>query len=508
MELERRLRLLSQIAALAVVLSASAVPASGGAGALDIGSRLQLFTDDYLIDAMRGVELRLNHPVPRETAIAFDAPWEGDTCAYVTVFKDGERYRMYYRGSSESPSHTMTACMAESADGIVWTRPKLGLFEFAGSKDNNIVWMGAGADCFTPFRDANPRAADSERYKALVVLRPGGDKTKKAVLYALISQDGIRWKQMREEPIITDGAFDSQNLAFWDTVRGEYVCYFRDFKDGVRMIKRATSKDFRTWSPAEDLTYTGAPPENLYTNAITPYPREPHIYVGFPKRFMPERKAVPEHKNPGVSDGVFMSSRDGLSFHLWNEAFIRPGLDRENWTDRNIMASWGLLQLKPGELSLYYSEHYRHPTNRLTRATIRTDGFCSLHAGTETRPYVAGTETRPYVAGTETRPYVAVGLRADRGEVVTKPFVFSGKELVINYATSAIGGIRIQIEDAGGVPTKGFGLEDCPVIYGDEIERVVRWNSGSDVSALAGKPVRLRFEMLDADLYSIRFTKG
>ena len=113
-----------------------------------------------------------------------------------------------------------------------------------------------------------------------------------------------------------------------------------------------------------------------------------------------------------------------------------------------------------------------------------------------------------YPAGTETRLYVAVGLRADQGEVVTKPFVFSGKELVINYATSAVGGIRVAIEDAGGVPVKGFGLEDCPVIYGDEIERVVRWNSGSDVSALAGKPVRLRFEMLDADLYSIRFTKS
>jgi hypothetical protein len=467
-----------EIAALTAVLTASAVPASGSANPVNIGSRLELFADDYLIDSLSGVELRLNHPLPRETAIVFDAPWEGDTCAYVTVLKDGDRYRMYYRGSGESAAHVMTACLAESADGIVWTRPKLGIFEFGGVKDNNIVWMGAGADCFTPFKDSNPRAADTERYKALVVMRPGGDRTRKAVLYALVSTDGIRWNQMRKQPIITDGAFDSQNLAFWDSRREEYVCYFRDFKNGVRMIKRSTSKDFRNWSAPEDITCTGAPPEHLYTNAITPYPREPRLYVGFPKRFVPDRKAVAEHKNPGVSDGVFMSSRDGLSFHLWNEAFIRPGQDRQNWTDRNIMTAWGLLELAPGEISLYYSEHYRHPTNRLIRATIRADGFCSLHA------------------------------RGERGEVVTKPIVFSGGKLAINFATSAAGGIRAAIEDARGKPIKGFGLEDCPAIYGDEIEHVVRWNSGSDVSALAGKPVRLRFDMLDADLYSMRFRPG
>lgn len=436
-----------------------------------------MFTDDHLIESARGVELRLNHPVVRGTAITFDAPWEGDTCAYVTIFRDGDRYRMYYRGSNETPppAHPMVTCMAESTDGIVWTRPKLGLFEFNGSKDNNIVFTGPGADTFTPFKDSNPRVPADERYKAVAVMRPGGDRKKKAVLYALVSQDALRWKQMGTDPIITDGAFDSQNLTFWDAERGEYVCYFRDFKNGVRMIKRATSKDFRTWSTPEEVVYKGAPAEDLYTNAITPYFRAPYVYLGFPKRFMPDRKVVAEHKSPGVSDGVFMSSRDGLNFHLWNEAFIRPGQDIGNWTDRSIMTAWGLLDLRPEEISLYYSEHYRHPTNRLVRATIRTDGFCSLHAGGE------------------------------RGEVVTKPVIFAGGELVINYATSAMGSIRVELQDGSGKPIAGFGLEDCPPIYGDEIEHVVRWNSGSSVSALAGKSVRLRFEMLDADLYSIRF---
>jgi hypothetical protein len=132
------------------------------------------------------------------------------------------------------------------------------------------------------------------------------------------------------------------------------------------------------------------------------------------------------------------------------------------------------LDLTPGEISLYYSEHYRHPTNRLVRATVRTDGFCSLHAG------------------------------GDSGEVVTKPLIFKGSELVINYATSAAGGIRVEVQDEIGKPIDGFSRDKCPVIYGDDIERAVKW-SGSSLSALAGKPIRLAFEMQDADIYSIRF---
>ena len=154
---------------------------------------------------------------------------------------------------------------------------------------------------------------------------------------------------------------------------------------------------------------------------------------------------------------------------------MRPGQDQKNWTDRNVMAAWGILELHPGEISLYYSQHYRHPTNRMVRATLRTDGFVSVHAESE------------------------------GGELLTKPLIFDGKELVINYSTSAAGGLRVELQDVQGGAIPNFRMEDCPVIYGDEIERLVRWNAGSDVSSLAGKPIRLCFELTDADLYSIRF---
>lgn len=440
------------------------------ADAIGIGSRLEPFVDDYLIEKLDGVELQLQHPVVREEVIRFDEPWEGETCAYVTIFKDGPLYRMYYRGSRNDQTDPMVTCVAESKDAVHWTKPKLGLFDFNGSTQNNIIWSGEGAGEFTPFKDSNPDTKLSERYKAVSTRRM---PDKKSGLFAWVSPDGYRWKLMQDTPILTEGHFDSQNLAFWDAQRKEYVCYYRDYRNSTREIKRATSKDFIHWTPGEWVTYNAAP-EEFYTNAITPYFRAPHIYLGFPKRFMIKRKVVESHAYPGVSDGVFMSSRNGLVFDKWLEAFHRAGLDQENWTDRNNMAAWGILETKPGEISVYYSQHYRHKTNGMVRTTVRTDGFVSVHAGGTT------------------------------GEMTTKPITFDGKELVINFSTSAVGGVQVEIQYADGKPIPGFALDDCPVIYGDEIEHVVKWKS-SDVSSLAGKPIRLRFKLLDADLYSLRF---
>ena len=75
----------------------------------------------------------------------------------------------------------------------------------------------------------------------------------------------------------------------------------------------------------------------------------------------------------------------------------------------------------------------------------------------------------------------------------------------MNFSTSAVGSVRVELQDELGAKIPGFALADCPAIYGDAIDEVVKWNSGSDVHALAGKPIRLRFVMTDADLYSIRF---
>ncbi len=436
----------------------------------DIGSRLELFVDGFMIDAMTGDARRVLHPPqPREVALNLDRPWEGPFCGYFTLMPLEEGFRLYYRGwpDLKKPDYV---CYAESKDGIAFTRPNVGLFEFDGSKQNNIVWQGPGCHNFTPFRDTNPAAAPEQRFKAVASAGPKGS------LVPFVSADGIRWSMLQKEPVITKGAFDSQNLAFWDDVRGEYVCYFRIFKDGVRDISRCVSKDFLRWSEPEPLSYGHAPSEHLYTNAIVPYFRAPHILLGFPCRFMPSRRKIAGHKEAGINDGVLMSSRDGLRWERWFEAFLRPGQDPLCWTDRNNYIAWGLAPTSADEISLYWTEHYRQPTCRLRRGTVRTDGFVSVGAG------------------------------AGGGELLTRPFVFDGRALVVNYDTSAAGSIRFELCDENGRPHPGFAITQSERLYGSEIAREVKWTN-ADVGVLAGKPVRLRVFLKDADIYSFQFVK-
>ena len=112
---------------------------------IEIGSRLELFVDDYLIDTLSGATRTMNKPSPQNVVMEFDKPWEGNSCNNFTVFKDEDIYRMYYRGSQvdyikydHSRRGAMTGlhtvvCYAESTDGINWEKPSLGLVEFDGS---------------------------------------------------------------------------------------------------------------------------------------------------------------------------------------------------------------------------------------------------------------------------------------------------------------------------------------------------------------------------------------
>ena len=476
--MERTAFLVSLVGVCGVLLSGHLLLAQANAAALAIGSRRELFVDDWLIDTKRKVQLELHHPQPQEVVLTFDKPWEGNTCYYYRVFEDDGLFRMYYRGSdfdwdTRKQSHPQVVCYAESSDGTHWARPDLSLFEFDGSKHNSIVWTGPGAHNFSPFKDTSPACKPDERYKALGSVKGG--------LLPFVSADGIHWRLLQDKPVITKGAFDSQNLAFWDEVRGRYVDFHRGFDKGVRAIMTCTSDDFIHWTEPQWIEYGDAPNEHLYTNATVAYYRAPHIFMAFPKRFQPKRKKLPDHPYPGVSDAVFMTSRDGQHWHRWGEAFLRPGPMRERWWQRNNPIAWGMLltappaEGMPEELSLYSCENYYIGPCRLRRFTLRIDGFVSVQA--------------PYAGG----------------EFTTKPLTFDGKELTINYSTSAAGSVRVEIRDEAGQPIPGYSLRSCPEIYGDELEHVVAWKAGADVSALAGKPVRLRFVMKDADLYSMRF---
>ena len=484
---------------------------------VDIGSRRELMIDDHLIDSMsESLRLQMHRPVRRNVALVTDAPWEGNACAYSSLFHDGEKYRMYYtanhyvnrKGRIEEP-HGRHVCYAESVDGIHFTKPNLGLVEFGGSKQNNIVM---GPDTVpgvridpghtTILKDTNPDCPADARYKAMVRSPVKGERG----LFALKSADGLHFSRLGDGLIITDGYFDSENLAFWDSLRGEYRAYFRDFHDGppggggIRGIKTATSTDFLNWSKAEWLEYPGVPDEQLYTNQITPYARAPHIFIGFPKRYIDRGWVDATGKLPGlaerkaraaasprygsvVTDALLMTSRDGQTFKRWGEAIIRPGPSRTNsWVYGDNMVSWGILPTKsdlpqsPDELSIYAIEGYwTGESQNLRRYSFRVDGFVSIQAP---------------LSG---------------GEFITKPLLFKGSQLEINYSTSAAGSIHVELQYANGKPIPGRSLSDCHEVFGDEIERIVSWKDGTSVKRLADTPVRLRFVIKDADLFSFRF---
>ncbi len=180
-----------------------------------------------------------------------------------------------------------------------------------------------------------------------------------------------------------------------------------------------------------------------------------------------------------------MASRDGVNFKRWNEAFLRPGIEREGtWNYGQQYIGWHLVETKsalegaPKELSLYAGESYwTGHSSAVRRYTLRLDGFVSASAPMK------------------------------GGELITKPLTFTGSKLTLNFSSSAAGSVQVELQDPAGQPIPGFALDDCPEIYGDSIERTVTWKGGGDVRPHAGKPVRIRFALKDADLYSFRFSE-
>ena len=466
------------------VLGSASERAYGDEQAAAIGDNLQLFLDSSLIDERRNAEIKRHAPTQREVVITHDEPWEGNVSCYHVVFRDGDRYRMYYRGAhvddaTGKQTNPDVTCYAESSDGIHWTKPTLELYEHKGNRHNNIVLTGVAAHNLAPFLDRNPHCPPDERYKAVAA----DGKT----LIAFKSPDGLKWSRLGDEPILREGAFDSLNLAFWDEQLCKYRVYFRDFRNGIRDVKTAVSDDFKNWSKPEWLDYGDAPAEHLYTNGITPYVRSPQWLIGLPMRFVPESNPQ-KHAISGVSDAVLMTSRDGVRFQRGREAFIRPGLQADRWVNRNNLPAWGIVETTSSdaddlpELSMYATEgYYRGPAARLRRYSMRLDGFASVNAP------------------------------ASGGEIVTKPVIFEEDggdapiHLQLNCATSAAGSVVVELQDEHGHAIAGFSEKECVPFIGDSLNARVAWSGGANLKQFAGKPVRLRIALKDADLYSFQF---
>jgi len=454
---------------------------------VDIGDRRELFLDDHIVGSLENTEFKLHSPqrLTRQPPRPFGH--------YATLLKLEDRYRLYYRGDLV-PGFTWkqgwgiyheneVTLVAESKNGYEWTEPDLGLYDFETFPKGNVVLAGEFlvTHNFTPFVDTRPGVPEDERFKATGGGRypesnwggwkQAGDRERLEAkhgpggVYAYASPDGIHWRRLQEEPVIPAdwGRFDSQNVAFWSEAEQCYVCYFRTKDGAYRAINRSTSPDFLHWS--EPVLMQGRmEKEHLYTSGTQPYYRAPHIYLAPATRFMDQRSSL--------TDVVLMSSRAGSQSYdrKFAEAWIRPGLSASGWGNRQNYITWQIHPTSKTHLSLYMygGAHYR----------LRIDGFVSVNAGFE------------------------------QGEFRTKPLVFSGDQLEINYSTSAAGFIEVELQRPDGTPIPGFALEDSRRIYGDDITRFVRWEGGPDLSQLVGSPVVLRFVMAEADLYSLKFNES
>jgi len=453
---------------------------------INIGSRRELLWDDHIVDTERSdTKFKLHRPVRRDCVITYTG-----SC-YGCVLQDGDIYRMY-----------SGFLYSESRDGIHWERPYLTNSD--GTPGDPFIPISP-TDGFRVFIDNNPNCKPDERYKAV------GSRGYPEGLQVFACSDGFHFKPIGHLPIrvMNPGSpFDSINTLFYDENTGTYKVYARDYsspsnpEEGTwsRAISMTESKELfasqgAKWPRGKYLRYDTPNDWQMYTNSIMPYYRAPHVYVGFPARYALRfqwtenydelcgseariKRSGPDRTNrAGLScdDSLFMCSRDGLNWTRYPEAFLRPGPEHPTgWVYGGSYFQNGMVETKsahPGcdnEISMYVGEgRWFDEPGKIWRYTIRLDGFAS--------------QSSVY----------------PESVLYTKPFIFEGKDLFINFSTSAYGSMTFTIKDEDG-----NSISSCPT-FGDSTDRRVRFHG--DLSAFAGKPVTMTVRMFDCDFYSFIF---
>ena len=473
----------------------------------------EVLWDMSIADTSSGVSLKMHTPTRKGTVLKCSEDWEGDDCNYAKVFFDGEKYCFYYRGCGRkngigSERDHGVWCVAYSYDGKSFYRPDLEIFDFRGNTHNNIIMQipNCNIDNFSITFDENPSCPPQERFKAFT-----GEWTWTVKrLHYYVSGDGTHFKEVA--PLRAAGQFDSLNVCFWDERKQRYCLYLRGLHDAdperkipyeaeghVRDVRISYSKDIEEWTDPVPLDFGEDDTDEiqLYTNGIMKYP-DTDIYIGIPTRYID--RSVDDHnfahlpslcgrrqlafedgrerrEGTAITEAMLMTSRDGLHFERTKEAFYTPGIERDNnWNYGGGYFAVGMVETEsdfegePNELSLYVVEPPRDNATTFERYTIRMDGFFSWHAD------------------------------FGGGEIITKPFCFEGDTLLLNFATSALGFVRIEILDENCEAIEGY---DSGRLFGNTLDRPCDFSA--PIISLNGKPVRFRITMRDADLYSFKF---
>lgn len=519
-------------AALIALLTTARAP--GGSAddperAIQVGDRRQVFIDGRFLEDARGVELRL-HP-PRKTGeltIRPEHPWErGGIGPYSSVLKEGSTFHMWYHAVDSLNWHTAegrgSVCYARSADGVRWEKPELGLAEYEGSKDNNIV-LGHGAGGVQVGQDGgmaflDPTAPSEQRFRMVKRIREVGEG-----VHVFSSPDGIHWALTHRDVLVARPEprghhLDTQNVIFWDERIRKYVAYGRRNlrRDGSqgRAIFRGEAARLDGFAPAQDLPVVLGPDGSdllegstavvdYYSSAAFRYPWADDAYYLFPATYYHYTGALPEFQhgvptNAGPIHTQFAASRDGITWHRFGRApFVGLGMRGEfDWASCRVVQ--GVVPDAAGrEMYLYYWGSDRlHGWDR----DDRNKGILT-EAGLAARRDVAAISR----LAIRRDGFVSVRAAYTGGELTTPPLLFRGSKLLLNVDTSATGRVRVGILDREGRPLDGRGVDDCDRIHtANETDRLVTWKGSSDVSRFAGTPIRLRLVLRDCDLYAFQF---
>ena len=467
---------------------------------IELTSQVQLFVDDFLIQEMQGVARSLHTPSKaRETPVLVaDRPWEGGLSLEAgTVLYEPVQgiFRVQYNAlpSRDKPDVVESLCYATSTDGVNWEKPNLGLVEFEGSRDNNILLKGSNWYHSVLRDDSDPDA--DRRYK--LAYWQSRDRSRCGIWVAF-SPDGIRWEQHPNNPVVPCSASGDTFAVTQDPATKHYYLYNKSRIRPPRKVSRMVSDDFVHWKDEQlilEPDELDEPDTEFYSMAVFPYGSQ---YLGFLRVF---------HTYSQLMDVQLASSRDGINWErsARRRVFLPLGFMRNEYGGRSFdsgMNSALAPAIKDDQLWIYYPgfdnlhnapalDHY----GKIGLARLRLDGFCSLDS-------------------------------TSQGYVQTKPLRFRGNSFSINAVvrsmvgdgedpnptweglfTNAPGGqgsIRIEIQDEGGQAISGYEASSCKPLQGDGIRQRVTWNDGKDLAPLDGKVVRLKFVLTNASLYSFR----
>ncbi len=475
-----------------------------------IGGERQLFLDDHVIEELDGLErvsqrpTKLGRPVLEGTE-----PWERATAAIIGNSLHYDEEDGLFKAWYDTPAGV---AYATSQDGLQWEKPRLGILEHEGSTANNLVSPGRN---FSVVKD--PRADDpAQLYKAMYWHSrrdpdaPWGGKGH----FVACSPDGVHWTPETRNPVIDfrNGLTDGQFVLGWDPAHGKYVAYMRPnvyfFDPNKRTSAWVASDDFINWGPpvlAVAPDEADGPEIEYYRMTVAKYEG---IYVGFIWVYHNDEVEFADQSR----DTVLAVSRNGITWSkpFGSETFLETG-EAGDWDSR--WASVCNMIPVGDELRLYYSGA-NIPHNVMAEGGGR--GSVRDWPGR-----VIDGERRAYAVGVaRMRRDGFAALRADSGEgtLTTRPLTFLGTRLHLNVDSSG-GVVDVEVVDGGGQPLKGYSRVDCLPISTDSTDMTVKWRGEKDLvhatdmaSDLGGdtlafksqlrKPVRLRFHLRDASLYS------